>query len=403
MASSKLTPTYNPSEVFRRYILTNLEYWHDFVVAKRDDLIALERGHNRIVKAILFALDLEGAWPSVRELIETFSPYMERGGHWDTWNRVLQNATEVAQRAKDQASIVALVALLARLLQRQSHFRQAVNYHHYTIRAARQIDDQYNEARTCSNLGFFYAEQGHWWRAEILCCHALNVFEKLDSHHGRAHTENHLGILYSWQGRRALAQQHLERACSLWQVMGDDHGLMHGYLNLSTLYLELEAPDEALIYLQKALHQATLTGEEGEVGTIYMNLGITYRQLGDPVQAEAYAWQAEAVFQRYSNLLRLALVRDNLGLACMDQRKWTEAFTHFQTALEIWQTLGNRRSEVRTLLYMVQCDLAKDDRLQAKRRLKKVEDLVHQYGLENEQHTNWYTAFMECRHILAEE
>ena len=160
---------------------------------------------------------------------------------------------EVAQQNKDMTSEVTLSVLFARLLFRQSRFKEAIYHYRRTIQTSRKIGDRYNQARACTNLGYHYIERGLWFRAKVLCCHALKLFDALDNNHGRAHTKNHLGILYIKQHRWKLAQHHLERACSIWQTMGDNHGLMRGYLNLGALFNDSEQPKKSLIYLEKGL------------------------------------------------------------------------------------------------------------------------------------------------------
>lgn len=241
MASISLTDVPGRANFFRQTVLNNLRYWQGWLETNLNQATALDRERNAIAKALSFAFDLDPAWPVVFELVTTLSPLMERRGHWDLWQWVLTRALETAQRMEDRAAEVTLSALLARLLFQQSRYKEAVCHYRRTIRLARQIGDQFNEARACTNLGYHFIEQGRWQRAEVLCCYALCLFEAIDSDHGRAHTENHLGILYTRRHRWPEARQHLERACNIWQAMGDDHGSMRGYLNLGGLYRHLLA------------------------------------------------------------------------------------------------------------------------------------------------------------------
>ncbi|MEZ4869542.1 MAG: hypothetical protein R3C14_49920 [Caldilineaceae bacterium] len=94
-----------------------------------------------------------------------------------------------AQRTKDVGGETTLSALLAKLCQRQSRPQETVLYYRRVIRLAVQSDNRYEEARACSNLGYRFIDQGHWWRSEVLSCHALAIFEELASQHGRAHTQ----------------------------------------------------------------------------------------------------------------------------------------------------------------------------------------------------------------------
>ncbi len=399
MAVVPLTDSQSCANFFQRRVLVNLQYWRDSPAIKTTDVAVLDQERTGLVRAITFALEIDEAWPLVRELITALSVYMERRGYWETWGQVLKQAVETARRVEDGAGAVSLSLLLARLLQRESQLKQAIARYRQTIRLARQIGDEYNEARACSNLGYLYVDRGYWYRAEVLCCHALSIFERINSDHGCAHTENHLGYLCIRQYRWRLARQHLERACKIWQSMGDDHGLMRGFINLSLLYLDMERPDEVLTYSKKALQQAKLTGEEAEIGTIYMNMGDAYRLSGESAKAEAYAWQAEVIFRRFSDSVGLAWVQYNLGLACLDQKKWQEAKLHLEAALQAWRRMANKYWEIITLTGMVEYELAKDDRAQAARQLSEVERLINQYD-QNRQDPHWQSLLLKYRRSL---
>jgi len=377
MAIIALTDVESRADYFQHRILLNLQYWKDYIAVHSSDIGALDSERHGIIRAISFALALDSAWPAAYELIIAFSSHMERRGYWEPWNAVLSRAIEVAQRAGDTTADVNLSALSARLLQRRNCFKEAIACYLRTIRLSRHTRDDFNEARACTNLGYLYIEQGCWHRAEVLCCHALNIFEQIGSDHGRAHTENHLGLLYTRQRRWKAARQRLESACALWQARGDDHGLMRGFINLGVLYTEMERADEALIHLEKALHQARLSGEEAEIGGIYLNIGAAYRRKGKPAKAEAYARQAEAIFHRFSNLVGLALARGNLGGACLDQGKWQEACQYLKASRRACHDLGHKPGEIRALIDIVACELARGNQAEASGPLHELECLIN--------------------------
>ncbi|MCB9098578.1 MAG: tetratricopeptide repeat protein [Anaerolineales bacterium] len=338
----------------------------------------MDQERANVIRAIAYALDMEEAWPSVYELIMTFSLYMEKRGYWDNWNQILRRAAKAAEQNNDTGKGINLSVLLARLLFQQSRFKEAVICYRQTLHLTRQLGDRFNEGRICSNLGYYYIERGQWYRAEALCCHALSLFEQINSAHGRAHTENHLGILYTWQQRWDQAQKHLEQACKLWSSMQDEYGLMRGYINLGGLYNWIKYPDKSMFYLEKALHQAQLTGAETDMGTIYMNMGVSYRLAGDFSMAENYAKQAEIIFQHFSNTTGLAQVWDNMGVLYFKQGKLQKANQYLERSLNMWRTLNNRKGEIRTLMEMIEFELATGNLLQAQILLKKVEQLIGQ-------------------------
>ncbi|MCB0196079.1 MAG: tetratricopeptide repeat protein [Anaerolineae bacterium] len=345
--------TLDAPNLFRTYILTNIQYWHDFITAPETSLADLDQNRQRIITAIDFAIELDEAWPHTAALISDFSTHMERSGHWVVWQRILTRAMRAAHHVGDLLTEVEFSALLARLYSRQDHTRAAIGQYRRTINLARRAKDHYNKARAYTNLGYLYIDIDRWWQAEVLCCAALRIFEQLDDHHGQAHTHNHLGTLYTRQCNWDLAQEHLQQACALWQTVADDHGLMRGYLNLSLLYAEAERPEEALRYSEKALKQADLTGEKSELGLIYLNMSYACRLHGDPVQAAEYARKSEALYRRFANARYLASTWVNLGEALLDQDHAEKAKPYLETALTEFQTLNYAYGEIRALLALI--------------------------------------------------
>jgi tetratricopeptide (TPR) repeat protein len=380
MVSETSTELSDCTGFFRDCILINLQYWQDYLTDQIEDINALSSERDRIVKAISFGLDLEEAWPSVYRLTVKFSSYMERGGHWQTWNRLLDQAVFVAQQAEDKAGEITLSALFARLLQRQNEIKPAITFYRRTIMMARQVGNDFEQARALTNLGYLFVEQGHWSRAEILCCRALAIFEAIDNDHGQAHTHNHLGILYIRQKNWDWAQQHLERACAIWRSSRDDHGLMYGLINLGHLYIEREWPHKALPYLDEALYQAKLTGDETYIGLIYINMSVVYRLDKTLEEAEAYAEQAETIFRRFSDSLGLAQAWCNQGLIQIERGKLSEAIWYLKSALETFRDLKNEQGEIEALVGLIKLELVRENHQNADNWLVQLERIITRPG-----------------------
>ena len=80
MASAPLAHNRDYAEFFRCRVLDNLRYWQDYVANHASETAAPDSERDRILTAIIYALNLDEAWPRVRELIVAFSSYMERRG-----------------------------------------------------------------------------------------------------------------------------------------------------------------------------------------------------------------------------------------------------------------------------------------------------------------------------------
>jgi tetratricopeptide (TPR) repeat protein len=306
--AEQLTPNLQYIVYFQDRIMRGLEYWRDHPAIRELKVAILDGERETILTVIGLGLEFPPAWLLVKQLIVALTPYMERRGHWDGWHGVLQKAIAAAQCAGDVGSEITLTALLARLSQRMSRPADVVTYYRRAMRLARQTGNRFEEARTCSNLGYLYIDSGHWWRSEVLSLHALAIFDDLGNTHGQAHTHNHLGVLYTRQKMWCKAEEHLLTAHRIWNYMQDMHGLMRIQGNLGRLYNEMDRPLDAVTHAQLALTYASLTGEESISGTFLMTIAVGYMKQGNMEMACQYANDAEATLLKFSDELQLAYV-----------------------------------------------------------------------------------------------
>jgi tetratricopeptide (TPR) repeat protein len=401
MAVISLDDNQSRTQYFHNVVLINLTYWQDWLDAVEDrDVEELDGERDNVVKAITLALDLgKPAWPVVHQLLIAFSPYMERRGQWGIWNTILHQAVSLADQAGDDPKRATLLALLARLLYRQSRFQESIAVYRQTIRVARKIDDPFEEARACTNLGFFFIEQGYWYRAEVLCCHALTIFSKIGSQHGMAHTNNHLGFLYTQKGHYDKAQHHLAKACAIWQDMEDDYGLMLGSMNFGVLYVYRQMYDEALTYSKNALELANRTGEKKELGAIYTNIGMAYLKMGNLSEARRNSLKAEEICRRFFDRFGLAEVQENLGKVYLGLKDYEAASWYLETALNTWIKTGNRQGEIQTRIYLTEFELARGNGKLANDWLAQAEILLKQQA-ESAGYRRMQSQVKKIRHSL---
>ncbi|MEM7126443.1 MAG: tetratricopeptide repeat protein [Chloroflexota bacterium] len=343
----------NPyAELFFDYIHRSLEDTLEEVKAIKDAMPDERR--LQICHILDYGLGLPSAWESVSSLAVQSAPYMERSGDWDEWEIILRRAVELAHDEADTDSEMAIMILLARLSQRQNHFKQVVYYYRQVIKMARLVENQYEEARACSNLGYLFINTERIQRSETLCLYALVLFKKLNSKHGLAHTHNHLGITYTKQERYTEAEYNLDLACKMWQALQDNHGLFLGHTNLGFLYIEKRQPDKALFYLSKAFHDAQVSGEQMEIAKAWNNKGLFHLLFGNLIEAEALFFKAQEIFVEKKNLIEIAKTQHNLGLMYQYRSKWKQAYSSLQSARKNFELLGRSYEEIKVLVALTE-------------------------------------------------
>lgn len=288
-----------------------------------------------------FGLRAPDAWPQARDLTVALASYMERSGQWELWEQLLRQALATAQRLGDTAQEITVTALLARLYQRRGDAQAMVRHYRQVIRVARRSGNRYELARACSNLGYYYIERGHLWRAEVLSLTALAIFDELASDHGRAHTHNHLGILFTRQYDWMKAKEHLIAACTIWQASQDQYGLMRGHGNLAFLAVETASYADLIYHSAIALDLAEKLGDESLIGTFASNLSFGHLKTDNLPKAKQFANLAEKVFKQYSDRLGLARSAHTNGLIAIDERNYLQAQEQINYALNALTELHN--------------------------------------------------------------
>lgn len=402
MAVVKLTTEQSRTQFILTAGIRNLDYCLTWLqTVDQADIAVLDTERNNIIKAVTRGLELgEVAWFKVAPLLTIFSPHMERRRQWDVWNTLLQQGITIARQVGDQTNLITLSSLLARLLYRQSRFQESIATYRRVIQISRRWDVPFEEARACTNLGFFFVERERWYPAEVLCCHALTIFQSIEDQHGLAHTHNHLGVLYTRQERFYEAETHLKQAQMIWHQMKDKHGLMLSAMNLGVLNAHNQHPAKALTYAKEALALAKYTGEAQEIGAIHMNMGLAYLLLGQLVKAEQANLKAKAILEPQGDTIGLAHIFENLGKIYLEMTHWEKAIKYLEPVLATWQQLGNSVQEIKTTLYLSEYALGQDDNRQAKVWLDQAEYLLHKRSRSTKL-PNLQSQINERRHRLA--
>ena len=380
MAAADLDTTRSRQDYFQHAINRMVSYWNENEAIKNVQVDILDKERETILKAITLALDTNGAWSASKNLITTFTPYMERRGHWEAWHTLLHKAIEKSKEQQDLKGETTLTALLARLCQRQSRFKESVKLYRNVIRLAKQTGNKFEEARACSNLGYYFSQTPYWYRSEVLCCHALQLFTALESQHGLAHTHNHLGLLYMQKQEWKNAQTQFERAIELWQS-SDQHSLISAYNNLGSVFSFLNSPDQALHYFQKAHQQAELTGEEALKGLYLTNIAVIQFNKGKIETALKFAREAESIYKHHKDH-RLADTWFLLGEIYLKLEGWEKSSTYFESALHLCRTSNRRVRQAEILAFIITHFLENNDQSKSQMYFDKYSDIYYRFHLE---------------------
>ena len=364
---------------FQDRVEAMVTHWKGNEALTTADIEQLDREKEGILTAIRLSLSIPSAWAASKALIMALTSYMERRGHWQEWQVILEEGIAVAQSQGDTTGEIELMGVRGRILIRQSKTGEVIRNFRNVIRLARKTGNRLEEARACSNLGFNLINTEQFWRSKQFSCHALDLFEEMENKHGLAHTHNHLGVLYLRIQEWEKSENHLLLATSIWEGLNDLNSLQMGLGNLGYLKNEANDPNFALHYLKRCVQILEKTGDQTGSANIFLNLAISYHKLENLNNALSYIEKAESLFKKQANLTGLCTCWEVKGEIQSRSDKVNNALHYYDSALKGFEKLnhieGQARVESRKLMHFLRAsDLASADQLATKLTLFRQEN-----------------------------
>jgi DNA-binding NtrC family response regulator/tetratricopeptide (TPR) repeat protein len=165
-----------------------------------------------------------------------------------------------------------------------------------------------------------------------------------------------LGRLAYREGDLLRARDLYEQELAILRRFGDESRIAHVRNNLGLIHKNLCEWDAAVSHLRAALEIHRRASRLADSQNPLINLGIVYQKSGDWVRARDYYQQAESICLQIGDELRLAGVAIGLGNVARLQRRFTDAESSLQNALERSRRLGAQRHEVLSLEFLGELD-----------------------------------------------
>jgi tetratricopeptide (TPR) repeat protein len=339
-----------------------------------------------------FALKVEAAWPSARDVLSILAPRMEQAGHRDDWSPFLERGIEESLVREDRATEAQLRFYLGMIHELRARFEQAdaefaasalcyaqmvdpvkqanaLSRRAYIARLQRRYDDaepllqqalsllpaDAPERATCYfTQGVIAFDRLQWREAADALNRSLLLWEALNNKHMIALSLRNLGPALHWLGEYDAAIRSYKRALALFEESPDPVHQAVTRMNLGIVYSLQDKGEAALALYQQAEPVFRRLQDELNMARVYTNLGIEYRTLGQLEAAEASNRQAIALWQKLHNLRSELNVMDELGLTYLAQGLTGQAIATFKEALKRLETIAGTPGADRLLSLLSQ-------------------------------------------------
>lgn len=308
--------------------------------------------------SLSYALGLDAAWPVARQLLLRIAPRMEQAGFRDDWSRYLARGIECSQAAGDVAGEAELRWHLGVLHQLQASYEAANRELRASAALYERLGDPLGRARALNRLAFVARRQRRFEHARELLDEVIALTSEADAE--RAYTHLVLGSLALDNEAWPAAAEHFRRAITQLGARPDERLVAWNLTNLGFALWSAGQLEEAAASYARAINiYETIIDDAINLAVARLNLGVLI--LADrPADALNLWLEAEKTFRAADDLLRLAKIRNDIGLACTTLQRWEEAEVAFRASIDNWRTIGDPQGIADTLdglgqAYACQC------------------------------------------------
>lgn len=301
---------------------------------------------SRIFAVLDYALQLDEAWPTVRELLRALGPKFNLGGYWAQWLPYVAQGIKIGERHQDQTTVAALSCDLGLLHQRLGKLDLAETYLLHACTVARANQAWAILGMSLQQLAEVERFRRHYQECQALLAEAAALFPPDDPAQAP-------GLFI--KGKAALDQHDLTAATTafttamnLWETTGNQGRIALCIHNLGRIAVARGEPKTAIPIYEQALALLTAAGDWSNIPVVTLNLGTAYYLCQNYEAAQTLYRETESSFQLMNDDRMLAMVYNNLGLVHTVHKEWREAETYLERSLILHQHSGDKKAWINT-------------------------------------------------------
>lgn len=276
-------------------------------------------------------LEIPALWEHNARLMIEFSRSIEKVGYREIWSNYVRRGIAQWQADRDRALVAELRLQLGWLCQLLGDFTQAAETFQHSLAVFTDLQKPVDQARVLNRLAYLLALQGEHEKAIELAQRSLRFSG--DHQLTAAYSHSVLGSVAIQQERWSLAMEHCRQAHRLADENADRQLKRLIERDIAIVLRGQGNYEEAIDCYENLLADA---GESDILtkATLHINLSVVYLYRDQPQAALQQLEQAEAIFARVGDLLYLAIVHTNQGIAWRKQQLWQKAKVALQKGLD---------------------------------------------------------------------
>ncbi|MFC9940204.1 tetratricopeptide repeat protein [Nocardiopsis alba] len=366
----------------------------DFFPDRSAALEWLDSERAVLVAAVLAAPDFEHTEAAIA-LPLYLSRYMDRGRHFEDWEKVSRSAQITALALGDQAKEASAWNNLGLALRETWQFNEAIDAYTRARKAFHATGDAPKEAMVWNNLGNVLRQVSRFEEAVEAHIRARDFHQQAGDVQKGATAWNNLGASLQAVNRFEEAVEAHAYARDCYQQLGDTHGEAQTWNNLGGALQRLYRFEEAVKAHARARDLYQQIGDaHGQAGALN-NIGAVHQRVCQFTKAiDAYVLACK-VFHSVGDVQKEAGTWNNIGASLHEMRRFPEAIKAYARALGLYGKIGDA-SHQKMAWKNIQLAISGDG--QPVNNVRRVVDLFEASGSEG-----WVDIFRELLARIQQE
>jgi tetratricopeptide (TPR) repeat protein len=339
--------------------------------------------HDNLLGVVNYAA--ENGWSThVAQFAQVLAEYLETSGRWIEAARLHERALSVWEDAGDKAGVAHALSDITLICFRSGQYEKALQHAEDAIAIYRSIGDRRGEGDILDQIGLIHWQQSRYQEALACCQRAMAIRRAAGDQRGEAESLDHIAIILDYIGRYHAAIDHRQQALDIYSRIGDLHGQQKAFNNMGDLHLRIGHISTASDYFERAA--AVPLKMSIQHAAIWLNnMAEIYQHMDRYDEALSNYREALQTYRRIGD--RRSEIETLLGIGSTFRRMgaYSEALIHHQKALVISRDISERHEEARALRCIGQVQLASDRHSAALEHFQRALDLADQIGDKFEQ------------------
>lgn len=215
----------------------------------------------------------------------------------------------------------------------RTDYPKALGYYQRSLKIYEEIGDKPGSARTISNIGIIYKNQGDYSKALDYYQRSLKIQEEIGDTRGSAATIGNIGSIYLAQGDNSLALDYFQHCLKVVEEIGDKQLSANTIGNIGSIYKNQGDYPKSLEYFQRSLKIYQEMGNKQGSALTIGNIGQIYTAQGNYPKALDYYQRALKIFEEIGEIYGSANIINSIGILYQTQGNYPKALEYCKKSL----------------------------------------------------------------------